>query len=171
MDCYWMDEESGILIQEQMAGVDIRGASIRSFTGFYYGTYISIGRPMFRWIYNELDDTVQMSSSQFDMYASFGIPFGYRWQFPGRSTAFYLGAGPSFLGLFDFGSHMWGSGGIFCEFGLETLKTEGIAVSIGGRVVIPLGSFITDGTYISEAMDGTSSAFTIGMSWTGNRRD
>ncbi len=169
VDYNWVDEASGNLIQEQMVGLDIRGSSIRNLTGFYYGSYISIARPMVSWNYEEMSDTVTMDYSRYDMYLSFGIPFGYRWQMPGISSAFYLGIGPSFQGLFDFDSHLWGSGGLFWEFGFETLKIKGVSFSVGGRVIMSLGSFVTDGSSIAEAVDATGSAFFIGMSWTGNR--
>ncbi len=170
LDYNWIDENSGNLIQEQMVGLDIRGASIRNLTGFYYGSYISIARPMVYWSYEEMSDTATMDYSSYDMYMSFGIPFGYRWQMPRISSAIYLGIGPSFQSLFDFDSHLWGSGGLFWEFGFETLKSKGVSFSVGGRVIMSLGSFVTDGSYSAEAIDATGSAFFIGISWTGNRR-
>jgi len=133
----WIDDESGNLIQEKMVGLELRGASIRKPTGFYYGSYISIARPLILWEHDELSDELMMGSSRYDMYLSFGLPLGYRWKMRGIPSAFYLGIGPAFQGMFDFDSYLWGSGGLFCEFGFETLKTKGISFSIGGRINIP----------------------------------
>jgi len=169
LDLTWTDEDTGTLVQEQVFGLDIRGSSIGTPTGFYYGSYISIGRPVVHWVYDDSSDTVTMDSSRYDMYFSFGLPFGYRWQMSRLSSYFYLGLGPSFQGLVDFDNHLWGSGNIFWEFGFETLKTKGVAFSMGGRVIIPITSFVSDGSYTAEAADRAASVFFLGMSWRGQR--
>ena len=169
VDYTWLDEESGAPLQEQMLGLDIRGESFRKPTEFYYGTYISIARPIMSWGYDEINDITVLDDSNYDMYVSCGIPFGYRWAMHNNSTAFYLGTGPFFQGLFDFDSYLLGSGGIFVEFGFETVKTKGISFSIGGRVNMSLGSFVTDGSYFHEAIDAASSVFFIGVSWIADR--
>jgi len=169
MDLNWTDEVTGNPVQEQIFSLDVRGSSIGNPTGFYYGSFLSIGRPVVHWVYDDLSDAVIMDSSRYDMYFAFGLPFGYRWQMSRLTDAFYLGLGPSFQGLVDFDSHLWGSGGIFWEFGFETLKTKGVSFSVGGRVIIPIASFVTDGSYTAEAVDRVASVLFIGMSWRGNR--
>ncbi len=169
IDYTWIDKDSGVILQEQMIGLDIRGASMMNLTGFYYGSFISIARPMIYWEYDNLNETSSMDYSRYDLYVAFGIPFGYRWQLPRSFNAVYLGVGPSMQSLFDFDNHLWGTGGIFWEFGFETLSTKKITLSIGGRMLIPIGSFITDGSSVAEGIDATSSVFFIGLSWTGNR--
>ena len=169
LDLNWTDDDSGLQLQEQMVGLDIRGSAIGKPTGFYYGSFISVARPFVYWVYDDLNGEVSKGNPRYDMYLSFGLPFGYRWQMSRISSAFYLGLGPSFQSLFDFDSHLWGSGGIFWEFGFETLKEKGLSFSVGGRVIMSLGSFITDGSHTVEALDATASAFFIGISWRGNR--
>ncbi len=168
-DYTWTDEHSGTLIQEQMIGLEIRGSAILNPMGFYYGTYLSFGMPLVSWEYNPVDEVSTYSDSAYDFYASFGIPFGYRWVLPRSLTGVYLGLGPSFQTLFKFNDHIWGSGGVFWEFGIETIKTKGVKFSMGTRMVMAWGSFATDGSVITRQPSVTTTTFFMGLSWRGTR--
>lgn len=169
IDYSWTDENSGNILQVQMVGLDIRGSAIVKPVGFYYGTYLSFAIPVLMWEYDPLDDTAYSVDSSYDLYISAGVPFGYRWVLPkGRSGA-YVGAGPSFQALFEFQNQMRGSGGLFFEFGIESLREKGVGVSFGTRLMMAWGSFSTDGyTYAEQPMVTTSSLF-LGLSWKGTR--
>ena len=169
LDYIWLDEDTGNHIQEQMVGLDIRGSAILKPMGFYYGTFLSFAWPLLNREYDLVNETSTENSSGYDLYMSFGIPFGYRWQLPRSYTAIYLGLGPSMQGLFDFDSHFWGSGGLFWEFGVETLSSEGVEISMGARMIMGWGSFATDGSRVVERPLATTSIFFIGLSWTGTR--
>lgn len=169
LDYTWLDEDTGNYMQEQMVGLDIRGSAILKPMGFYYGTFLSFARPLLNREYDLVDETSTENSSGYDLYMSFGIPFGYRWQLPRSYTAVYLGLGPSMQGLFDFDSHFWGSGGLFWEFGVETLSSEGVEISMGARMIMGWESFVTDGSRVAERPSATTSIFFIGLSWTGTR--
>ena len=62
MDYISEDDTSGVHVREQMVGLDIRGASIRNLSGFYYGSYISIARPMWYRVFDEDDKEVDNTS-------------------------------------------------------------------------------------------------------------
>ncbi len=169
LDYTWVDEDTGNYMQEQMAGLEIRGSAILKSTGFYYGTFLNFAVPLLNWEQDLINETLTMDYSGYNFYISFGIPFGYRWKLPRSETAVYLGLGPSMQGLFDFDSHVWGSGGIFWEFGVETLSSKGVDLSVGARMIVGWGSFATDGSLVAERPLVTTSVFFIGISWTGTR--
>lgn len=169
IDYSWTDEATGNILQEQMIGLEIRGSEIVTPWGFYFGTYLSFAVPTFGWEIDTFDETVAYADSNYDFYTSFGIPFGYRWVLPRGRTGAYLGAGPSFQALFDFQDHLNGSGGLFLEFGIESLRSKGVGVSFGTRLIMGWGSFSTDGNSYTEEPVVTTTSIFLGLSWTGTR--
>lgn len=170
LDYSWTDDASGNIIQEQMLGLDIRGSAIVKPTGFYYGTYLSFAYPISTWEYDADNETESSDDSSYDLYISAGVPFGYRWAMPNGRSGAYLGGGPAFQTLFKFQDHMNGSGGLFLEFGIESLRDKGVGFSFGTRLVMAWGAFSTDGYTYSERPMVTTSSFFLGLSWKGTRR-
>lgn len=169
IDYTWADENSVNAFQEQMVGLEIRGSAIVEHTGFYYGTYLSFALPVFGWEIDHLNEISYVNESIYDFYTSFGIPFGYRWAFPRGRSGVYLGAGPSFQALFKFQDYMWGSGGLFFEFGFESLRSKGVSLSFGTRLIMAWGSFATDGYRYAELPTVTTTSIFLGLSWKGTR--
>lgn len=168
-DYTWVDEDSGLYTQEQMVGLDIRGSAILNPTGFYYGTFLSFARPLIGWE-SEMDGEIATSIySGYDLYAAFGFPFGFRRALPRPGTGVYIGFGPAMQALIDFDSHVWGSAGLFWEFGLEALSTRGVKLSLGARMILGWASFSTDGHDFTERPDVTTSTLYLGLSWRGTR--
>lgn len=82
------------------------------------------------------------------------MPFGYRWAGEGKTTAFYLGGGPSVQFLNGFG--------ITSELGFETNMTEGTQFHFTFQFGYSPGVFGEDSGYVGY---GFSSAFRLGITW------
>ena len=173
-DITWEDEDAGgerVFVQEQAAGLDVRGSAILPNTDFYYGTFINLSAPFVRVVDHPEAEDLDYSSPTYNLSAAVGIPLGWRWRIADERMGLYVGAGPAFQMLFDFDDHWQGSGGLVLEFGLETLKTEGVGISVGTRAILPFGAFsVAAGRdEVADPVLPVGATFHVGISWTGER--
>lgn len=169
LDLSWEGENEDILIQEQVLGLDFRGSAILPRSGFYYGSFINFSLPLMRVVDDPLAEETVVGDSEYDFYTAFGIPFGYRWNIASGRMGVYLGAGPAMQLMIDFDHHVWGSGGMALEIGIETLKGKGVGISVGSRFLMSFGAFTVAGQDVVDAAIPLSTMFHIGISWTGER--
>lgn len=144
--------DSPIIIHEAMAGATYRYAYYPKDIGFYYGADVTVVFPTYKVVHNSGFATG--GGSLYSNALFLMMPFGYRWAGEGKTTAFYLGGGPSVQFLNGFG--------ITSELGFETNMTEGTQFHFTFQFGYSPGVFGEDSGYVGY---GFSSAFRLGITW------
>lgn len=176
-DYVWVESGSDLMWREHLPGLEIRGSAIIKPTGFYYGNFLNVSVPFAVSMYDEILDTSETFDSVHNLYLSSGLTFGYRWELKRRGNAFFTGVGPAAMMLADFDSHIWLSGGLAFEFGMESLGNSGIRFSFTCRGITGLGSTLVDletadihGEGFYDAPIPRAVSLILGISWTAVRK-
>ncbi|MBF9017269.1 MULTISPECIES: hypothetical protein [unclassified Oceanispirochaeta] len=142
------------------------GASYRlSFcpkdSGLYFGVDTSLGIPVSMATYTELLG-FRMSDSPRDLLSSIKAPIGMRWAGTDKSMGFFLGGGPAFFLLSNFGNRSTTALGIFGELGFETNKTSDVGFFIS--LQSSNCALISNGSLLKNSF-GNCTSLNIGCSW------
>ena len=159
---------------QQMVGVDLRGAALLETSGFYYGTFISASFPVLLEEINPYLETTEYLTPEHDFILFTGIPFGFRSSLNTGSTGFYTGFGPAMMMSVDLDEHLWISGMVTLEMGIEHTGRKGVGFGFGLRGSLGLASILVDTRKPDQpeyraAPDPMVLSLVMGISWTAVR--
>ena len=170
-DYFWVDDSGVSVWQEQLLGGELRGSAVIKPTGLYFANFVNVSVPTYLYHQDLVTGTITTYYSGHDLYSSLGLTFGYRTDLR-RLGAFFVGVGPTATAIADFDSHVWLSGGISVEFGLEFIKRKGIGFGFTSRATMPLAAMLIDleefdaaGAGYYSAPEPTSITIVFGISW------
>lgn len=159
---------------QQMIGVDLRGSAVLESSGFYYGTFISVSFPVSLEEINPYLETIEYLTPNHNLVAIAGVPFGFRAPLYMEEGGFYTGFGPGVMVSADYDDHLWVSGLIALEMGMEHIARKGVSLGFGLRAYVGLSSILVnlknfDQFEYSSAPDPMVLSLVMGISWTSIR--
>ena len=159
---------------QQMLGFDLRGSAVLESSSFYYGTFINVSFPV---TLEEIDpylETVEYLTPNHNLVVITGIPFGFRASLNMGQGGFYTGVGPGVMVSADYDDHLWISGLIALEMGIEHIGRQGVGFGFGIRAYAGLASIHADLQNLDQfsyesAPDPMVLSLVMGISWTAIR--
>jgi len=150
-----------LFVIDNVLGGSYRLISCPNDSGLYFGVDTSLGIPVSMITYTDLLG-IRISDSPRDLLTSIKAPIGMRWPGTDKSMGFFLGGGPAFYLMNDFGYRSSTALGVSGELGFETNKTSNIGFFISLQSSVC--AVFNNGALVNNFI-GNGSSINIGLSW------